>query len=337
MNEMRMDDSLTLGGQIRTKIDPRNNDILASNGRSTTVNTTKGKQKRSIIGKQMAADNSFDAQATTSTPSPINNTVSSIAQRPRRQVKHKFIKSANINLIDKSNEQKNVQNKDVDEQQQQQQPLVQPTSPEHQQQPLDSLLHSLSPNSRLRLVPLIYRLPVNTAQLSSNDVISQLSLCESEVEVTELSSTTQTKSAFENCAGDSSGEGRDNGSSSSSDCIGNDNGAIISSSSEPTTTVHKEMKTERHKKLSNSKQAIRRGRQLRQTVCPVSPAESDNGIEMITTNEVIEQNVQTSNISHSGLTSGKENLKLWLAIVFADDPFHQLNFLFLFFPRSIRR
>lgn len=290
MNEMEnqtVDESLPYGGvEVRNNSDPSNY-MIASNGRDGGVaNTIKGKQRRSIIAIQQMADNPDDAQATTSAPSQIKSTVSSIAQRPRRQVKHKFIKSANINLIDKSNEQNSVQNNDVNE--------------HEQQQPLDSLMHILSPNSKVRLVPLIHRLPVNTAKLNWNDVISQTS---SEQVETKETKTTTMATPSESC--DSAEDGGDNGIGNSKcsnrGSIGDENGAITNIECEPITSVNKEMKTERHKKLSNSKQAIRRGRQLRQTVCPVEPAECDNGTKMTSTEET-EQN----DVTYSVLTSGKE-------------------------------
>lgn len=300
-----------MSGDIRIP----SNDMLA-NGRGVTATTTtptgaaatKGKQRRSTIGNNSSMG---DAQATTSTstPSQINNTVSSIAQRPRRQVKHKFIKSANINLIDKSNEQQNsVQNTNVTEQHQQT-PLPPPPPPpsaqqqQQQQQPLESFLQMLSPNSK-RLVPVLHRLPQNTAKLNWSDVISQIPEPVDVTTETVCATTSTAMTPFENC--DSSAKdpsdganNNDNGSNSI-----NENGAILTHtpSESVTSSVNKEMKTERHKKMSNTKQAIRRGRQLRQTVCPVKPAESDHADDEMVSNEQI---VQDSNDTYSGLTSGK--------------------------------
>lgn len=308
MEDQTIDESLALGmGVIQNNSDPSNY-MIASNGRGVGVgatNTVKGKQqqeqrgRRSIIGKQMSADNLNDAQATTSAPSQINCTVSLISQRPRRQVKHKFIKSANINLVDKSNEQNNVLNTDVNEQEQQQ------------------LMQILSPNCKVRLVPVIHRLPVNAAKLNWHDVISQTP--SEQIEINETMTTTTTASttlAMPLKNYDNSEDGDDNGnvkssSSNSGSCVVDENGVITTTNieCEPITSVDKEMKTERHKKLSNSKQAIRRGRQLRQTVCPVEPAECDNGTEMPTcTEQQTEQSVQENNVEYSVLTSGKRNL-----------------------------
>lgn len=226
-----------------------------ANGR-TGVNA-KSKRKSTI--------NTADAVDVRATPTPTppqslastNNTFSSsIAQRPRRQIKHKFIKSANtnINVIDKTPEN-NIQCNDANE------------------QPSNSLtlLNSLSPNNKVRLVPLVHRLPINATKLKWQDVISQRSMDDADtIETTELQSDEIV--------------------------------AIVDS--EPITTVIKEMKTERHKKLSNSKQAIRRGRQLRQTVCPVEPIESDNAHDMSIA-ETEDAVLHESTVTDSGLTSGK--------------------------------
>lgn len=303
MNEMEnqhLDESLAFGvGAIGNSGDP-SNCMIASNGRGGAANTVKSRQqqpRRSVIGNRMSVDNSNDAQAaTTSAPSQLSSTVSSIAQRPRRQVKHKFIKSANINLVDKSNEQNNARTHDVNEQ-------------EQQQPPDSNHMQILSPDCKVRLVPLIHRLPVNSAKLNWNDVISQTSseqLAISETMVT-VSTTTATEAStlttpFEYC--DNVKDGDDIGnveSIDSTDGAGDENGAITSSECEPITSIDKEMKTERHKKLSNSKQAIRRGRQLRQTVCPVEPAECENGTDEI------ERSAQENNTEYSVLTSGKRH------------------------------
>lgn len=305
VNEMEnqiLDETLTFGVEaIGNNSDP-SNFMIASNGRggagSGAANTVKGRQqqpRRSIIGNKTSTDNLTGAQAATISAPQLNSTVSSIAQRPRRQVKHKFIKSANINLVDKSNEQNTVQtHDDVNEQEQQQHQQLD----EQQQQPLNSLMQILSPNSKVRLVPLIHRLPVNTAKLNWNDVISQTS--SEQVAISETMATLPTETTttpFEYC--DNVKDGSSGGGSS--DGAGDENDAIPPSECEPITSIDKEMKTERHKKLSNSKQAIRRGRQLRQTVCPVEPAECDNG-----TNE-IERSVKENNTEYSVLTSGKRH------------------------------
>lgn len=292
------------------------NCTIASNGRGGAANAVKGRQqqtRRSIIGKQVPVVSVNDAQAIApTTSSQTNSTVSSIAQRPRRQVKHKFIKSANINLIEKSNEQSNVQKSDVAEQEQQQQ--------QQPEQSLDSVMQILSPNCKVRLVPVIHRLSVNTGKLNWNDVISQTS--------TEQESICEASEYIDNVTGgDDNGNLRGSSSSSGSD----GNGAIAANAieCEPITSVDKEMKTERHKKLSNSKQAIRRGRQLRQTVCPVEPAECENGTESAPpcTND-IEHSAPENNVEYSVLTSGNGRINLPCTYRFILDlTFH----LFLFF------
>lgn len=83
------------------------------------------------------------------------NTISSIAQRPRRQVKHKFIKSANVIVIEES--KSSATNSEV---------IDESTSSL-------TLLNSLSPNSKLRLVPMIHRLPMNTAKLNWQNAINE--------------------------------------------------------------------------------------------------------------------------------------------------------------------
>lgn len=92
---------------------------------------------------------------TTEVPTGIvqsTNTISSIAQRPRRQVKHKFIKSANVNVIEKST--CNASSSEVSDE--------------------STLLNSLSPNSKLRLVPMIHRLPMNSTKLNWQGMITDL-------------------------------------------------------------------------------------------------------------------------------------------------------------------
>lgn len=79
-----------------------------------------------------------------------NNSISMISQRPRRQVKHKFIKSANANITVKS--ENSVANNEVSDES-------------------TSLLSNLSPNSKMRLVPMVYRLPMNASKLNWQDLI----------------------------------------------------------------------------------------------------------------------------------------------------------------------
>lgn len=99
--------------------------------------------------------------------------VSSIAQRPRRQVIHKFIKSANINVnvnvnetnANNSNNSSNsgiikndVNNKDT---------------AVNDEPSAENILNSLSPNRNLRLVPMVHRLPINGGSVNSQDVCDQ--------------------------------------------------------------------------------------------------------------------------------------------------------------------
>lgn len=99
--------------------------------------------------------------------------VSSIAQRPRRQVIHKFIKSANINVnvnvnetnANNSNNSSNsgiikndVNNKDT---------------AVNDEPSAENILNSLSPNRNLRLVPMVHRLPINGGSVNSQDVCDE--------------------------------------------------------------------------------------------------------------------------------------------------------------------
>lgn len=232
------------------------NDV--ANGRIIVPNAKT--KRRSTIGKNVA-DASDSAPIPQQSLAPANNTVSSICQRPRRQVKHKFIKSANINVIEKTNEHSNnVQSNDVNE------------------PPSNSLtlLNSLSPNSKVRLVPLVHRLPMNATKLNWQDVVHpmQTDMMES---IDDANDTLEILS----------------------------DGAFLNVDNEPATTVIKEMKTERHKKLSNSKQAIRRGRQLRQTVCPVEPVESNNAHTDASTEETEDDSVHETTVIDGDLTSGE--------------------------------
>lgn len=254
-----------------------------ANGRIAANAKTK---RRSNVGK-VIVDTGSDVHETTTTTTTTaasavaatttslqpQNTVSSIAQRPRRQVKHKFIKSANINVIDKTTAAENsVQNTDVNDVNEQSESTESLT-----------LLNSLSPNNKVRLVPLVHRLPMNTSKLNWQNVIHHIGSDANEsgdtidtIETTEIQS-------------DSDGDGDGDGDAN------NDN--------EPATSIIKEMKTERHKKLSNTKQAIRRGRQLRQTVCPVEPIESNHATEV--SNDETEDSVNESTVTDSGMTSGE--------------------------------
>lgn len=232
------------------------NDV--ANGRIIVPNAKT--KRRSTIGKNVA-DASDSAPIPPQSLAPTNNTVSSICQRPRRQVKHKFIKSANINVIEKTNDNSNnVQSNDVNE------------------PPSNSLtlLNSLSPNSKVRLVPLVHRLPMNATKLNWQDVVHpmQTDMMES---IDDPNDTLEILS----------------------------DGAFLNVDNEPATTVIKEMKTERHKKLSNSKQAIRRGRQLRQTVCPVEPVESNNAHTDASTEETEDDSVHETTVIDGDLTSGE--------------------------------
>lgn len=151
----------------------------------------------------------------------------------------------------------------------------------------------------MRLVPLIHRLPEST-KLNWNDAISEIPSAEVElIETTATVCTTMTP--FENCdiAKECSDDNGNGGGGSSSD----ESGAIANTAAcETITSANKEMKTERHKKLSNTKQAIRRGRPLRQTVCSVEPAESGHTNEMAAPETI----AQEANLPYSGLTSGKQ-------------------------------
>lgn len=143
---------------------------------------------------------------------PMNNLVSTISQRPRRQVKHKFIKSVNPNVTVKSSSSET--SNDVSDES-------------------ASLLSNLSPNSKMRLVPMVYRLPMNTSKLNWQDVIGNSSMETLEMEC-------GVKTILEN---------------------------------EPTTPDAMEMEKERHKKLNNRQKAGWRARHLRQNVDPVEQIE----------------------------------------------------------------
>lgn len=103
--------------------------------------------------------------------------VSSIAQRPRRQVIHKFIKSANINVnvnvnVNETNANNSnssnssnsgniknvVNNKD---------------SAVNDEPSAENILNSLSPNRNLRLVPMVHRLPINGESVNRQDVCDE--------------------------------------------------------------------------------------------------------------------------------------------------------------------
>lgn len=143
-----------------------------------------------------------------------NTIVSSIAQRPRRQVRHKFIKSANVNVIEKSTN--SVASSDVSE----------------ESASSVKLLDTLSPNSKLRLVPMVHRLPVNVPKLnledSSGNDPNEIDKLD-EMQLNEASNV----------------------------------------QNESFTTILTDMNGECYEETSNSKQLNRRGRQLQQAVCPV--------------------------------------------------------------------
>lgn len=113
----------------------------------------------------------------------VTNVVSTIAQRPRRQVKHKFIKSANINL----NEQSTSSTNSVTEQSGE----VNDSTNDR-----ESFLESLSPNSKLRLVPMLHRLPINKRKLAFEQAESNIPECTDLVQLNvseEPSTTVNTK------------------------------------------------------------------------------------------------------------------------------------------------
>lgn len=102
--------------------------------------------------------------------------VSSIAQRPRRQVIHKFIKSANINVnvnvnetnANNSNNSSNSSNsgniKNV---------ANNKDTAVNDEPSAENILNSLSPNRNLRLVPMVHRLPINGESVNRQDVCDE--------------------------------------------------------------------------------------------------------------------------------------------------------------------
>ncbi|XP_055314214.1 probable histone-lysine N-methyltransferase CG1716 isoform X2 [Sitodiplosis mosellana] len=171
-----------------------------------------------------------------------NSSVSMISQRPRRQVKHKFIKSANANVTVRN--ENSVANNDVSDES-------------------NSLLSTLSPNSKMRLVPMVYRLPMNASKLNWQDLVSNNSTETTEVEC-------ETTTILED---------------------------------EPGISIADEKKTEHHNVSNKSKEAIRSVRDLRQNVCPIEPVECYNFSEIFDKDAVETQNEANNTFSGNNLTS----------------------------------
>lgn len=225
----------------------------AANGRVLSVKS----KRRSISNKNMA--DTMDSQAGTVQTTVV---VSSIAQRPRRQVKHKFIKSANVNMIERSTNC--VANSDVSE----------------ETASSITLLNSLSPNSKLRLVPMIHRLPMNTSKLKSQETNDTDSNELDEMQSNEVANTEHTEqTSF--------------------------------------TSILTEMHADKYEQISHSEQPNHRGRHLQQTEFPVGSVENNNANET-NIEEAIEQTVKlekqvqshTDSSTDTDLTSGKINVVL---------------------------
>lgn len=131
--------------------DSSSNDTDCNSQRLDASNRRIAKSKKlSTLKKSMVDTVEMQAEIL-----PMNNLVSTISQRPRRQVKHKFIKSVNANVTVKSSSSET--SNDVSDES-------------------ASLLSTLSPNSKMRLVPMVYRLPMNTSKLNWQGVIGNSSM-----------------------------------------------------------------------------------------------------------------------------------------------------------------
>lgn len=107
----------------------------------TNTNTPAAKSKRRSASIKHS-DDGVEKQA---------NIQSTISQRPRRHVKHKFIKSSNVNVIGSNTNSANSNDVSVNDES-------------------TLLLSSLSPN-KMRLVPMIHRLPMNASKINWQDMI----------------------------------------------------------------------------------------------------------------------------------------------------------------------
>lgn len=188
---------------ILNKIDDSSSNDTDGNSQSLDISNERVSKstRRSNLRKQ-----TIETQAET------GDSVSTISQRPRRQVKHKFIRSANANVT--VTDANSVTNNDVS---------VESTS----------LLSTLSPNSKLRLVPMIYRLPINSSNLNWQDVIGN----------------------------------------NSTETVGMEHNETKTVENESEISNAKETKTELPKKVNNSKPAARRGRPSKQTARPTQTFE----------------------------------------------------------------
>lgn len=147
-----------------------------------------------------------------------NKSISMISQRPRRQVKHKFIKSANANITVKS--ENSVANNEVSDES-------------------TSLLSTLSPNSKMRLVPMVYRLPINAYKLNWQDLI-----CNNSTETTETTETIEIE------------------------C-----GLTTILETEPGTSNAEEIRPKQHENSNNIKEPVRSVHYLQENVCPIEAVE----------------------------------------------------------------
>lgn len=175
------------------------------------VNTPKGPMSICKSRQDSKKHTKITGEVETEVPQ-TNNSISMISQRPRRQVKHKFIKSANANITVKS--ENSVANNEVSDDS-------------------TSLLSTLSPNSKMRLVPMVYRLPMNASKLNWQDLI-----CNNSTETIEI------------------------------EC-----GLTTILETEPGTSNAEEIRPEQHEKSNNSKETVQSAHQLRRKVCPIEAAE----------------------------------------------------------------
>lgn len=171
------------------------------------------------------------------------STISTISQRPRRQVKHKFIKSANVNVIGKNTN--NMTSSDVSDES-------------------TSLLSSLSPN-KMRLVPMIHRLPINNpSKINWQDMIDNRPTESNEMQ---------------------------------SDVV-----TVPESEPQP---ISGDMETERHNKLNNSRQTVRKDRQSQEAVCHGETTFEFDNANVVNDEQMEEELTVENTVTENNVTDGK--------------------------------
>lgn len=154
------------------------------NGKSLLLNNYSNTKRRSTMAKNhfdMATNENNDANdgVDANPTNKLTNVESTIAQRPRRQVRHKFIKSANVNMDQHQNQHQHQQqinsnanaiqkNASVDTNLNNTDTTTPTITISTDNNESVSMLNMLSPNKNMHLVPVIRRLASDHKNLIEN-------------------------------------------------------------------------------------------------------------------------------------------------------------------------